>query len=227
MQNIDIIKLASFFHFTADFGISVAYHVGESLIHGVIIMNLKIKDLVYIAAVTILTFPILYLAMMFLTGAARLEFGSKKEEPVQNVEVIKRNHRRDSLSIVNSKTFQALQLEKRELQKERERLSEKQRKIDLLEQELQDSRLTIEKERKKIEKLVSRNDSLDLKKIKELSRIYGAMRPVEAAQIIETLQDELAVKVITNIGDERQKGKILSAISREKATRISKLISKL
>jgi flagellar motility protein MotE (MotC chaperone) len=66
-----------------------------------------------------------------------------------------------------------------------------------------------------------------MKKIKELSKIYGAMRPVEAAQIIETLQDELAVKVLTNIGDERQKGKILSALSREKATRISKLISKL
>jgi flagellar motility protein MotE (MotC chaperone) len=190
-------------------------------------MNLKIKDFIYIAAVTVLTFPILYLTMMFITGAARIEFGSKKEEPEQKIEMIQRNHRKDSLSIVNSKTFQALQQEKYELQKERERLSDKQRKIDLLEKELQESRQTLEKERKRIEKLVSRSDSLDLKKIKDLSKIYGAMRPVEAAQIIETLQDELAVKVLTNIGDERQKGKILSAMSREKATRISKLISKL
>ncbi len=191
-------------------------------------MNLKIKDLIYIAVATVLTFPLLYMVMMFLTGAARLEFNSKKEEkPEQKVEMIKMNHRRDSLSIVNSKTFQALLQEKNELQKERERLSEKQRKIDLLEQELQESRLNLEKERKKIEKLVSRSDSLDLKRIKELSKIYGAMRPLEAAQIIETLQDELAVKVITNIGDERQKGKILSAMSKEKATRISRLISKL
>jgi flagellar motility protein MotE (MotC chaperone) len=190
-------------------------------------MNLKLKDLIYIAAVTVLTFPILYLVMMFLTGAARIEFGSKNEEPEQKVEMIKMNNRRDSLSIVNSKTFQAIQQEKLQLQKERERLSEKQKKIDLLEQELLESRQILEKERKKIEKLVSRSDSLDLKRIKELSKIYGAMRPVEAAQIIETLQDELAVKVITNIGDERQKGKILSALSKEKATRISKLISKL
>lgn len=190
-------------------------------------MNLRIKDLVYIAVVTVLTFPIMYLAVMFITGVARIEFNSKKEEPEQKIETIKMNHRRDSLSIVNSKTFQALQQEKQEVQKERERLSEKQRKIDLLEKELQESRQTLELERKKIEKLVSRNDSLDQKKIKELSKIYGAMRPVEAAQIIETLQDELAVKVLTNIGDERQKAKILSAISKEKATRISKLISKL
>ena len=163
-------------------------------------MNLKIKDLVYIAIVTVLTFPILYLAMMFITGAARLEFNSKKEEePEQKIEMIKMNHRRDSLSIVNSKTFQALQQERQELQKERERLSEKQKKIDLLENELQASRQALEMERKKIEMLVSRSDSLDMKKIKELSKIYGAMRPVEAAQIIETLQDELAVKVLTNI----------------------------
>lgn len=190
-------------------------------------MNLKLKDLFYIAAATVLTFPILYIAMMFLTGTARIEFGNKKEEPGQKLEMIKQNYRRDSLATVNSRTFQALQQEKAELQKERERLSEKQRKIDLIQQELQENRKVLEKEREKIEKLVSRSDSLDLKKIKELSRIYGAMRPLEAAQIIETLQDELAAKVIANIGDERQKGKILSAISREKATRISKLISKL
>lgn len=189
-------------------------------------MNLKIKDLFYIAAATILTFPVLYIVMMFLTGTARIEFGNKKEESGQKLELVKQNNRRDSLAMVSSRTFQALQQEKTELQKERDRLSDKQRKIDLIQQELQESRKVLEKERNKIEKLVSRSDSLDRKKIKELSRIYGAMRPIEAAQIIETLQDDLAVKVIANIGDERQKGKILSAISREKATRISKLMSK-
>ncbi|HEX3018871.1 MAG TPA: hypothetical protein VHP36_01150 [Chitinispirillaceae bacterium] len=189
-------------------------------------MNLKIKDFISIAVVTVLTFPIMYLAMMFLTGAARIEFGNKKKEPVEKVQLIKLNHRKDSLALVNSKTFLALQQEKNELQKERERLSDKQNKIDLLQQELEQNRKAFELQRDKIEKLVSQSDSLDRRKIKELSKIYGAMRPAEAAQIIETLKDELAVKILSNIGDERQKGKILSAISREKATRISKLMSR-
>lgn len=188
-------------------------------------MNLKLKDFIAIALVTVFTFPIMYLVMMFLNGSARIEFGTEEKEPKEKVEVIKQSYRKDSLAVLNSKTFIALQNEKNELQKERERLAEKQKKIDLLQTELEEKQNVLQEERKKLEKLVSKSDSLDSRKMKELSKIYGAMRPVEAAEIIETLQDELASKIISNINDERQKGKILSALSKEKATRISKMLS--
>lgn len=188
-------------------------------------MNLKIKDIIAIAAVTVLTFPVMYLVMMFLTGTARIEIGNKEEkQPKEQVQLVRNNERKDSLAVANSKTFIAIQSEKKELQKERERLSESQKRIDMLQSELEEKRLALEKKREEIEKLVSKSDSLDNKKIKELSKIYGAMRPAEAGEIIETLQDELASKIIANIGDERQKGKILSALSNDKAVRISKIL---
>lgn len=214
------------FLFHANCGITVAYIWEARLVSckGVNNMNLKIKDIIAIAVVTVLSFPIMYLTMLFVTGSARIEFGVKQEEPKEKIEKIEFNKRKDSLSIANSKTFMALQMEKTELQKERERLVEKEKKIDLLQTELEEKRKAFEQERAKIEKLVSLSDSLDRRKIKELSNIYGAMRPAEAAQIIETLQDDLASKVIASIGDERQKGKILSALSKDKASRISKLL---
>ena len=85
-------------------------------------MNFKLKDFIAIIAVMVLSFPVLYIAMLFFTGAARVEFGRKPEENKQIVEPLKKTDRKDSLALVNSRTFQALQKEREELQIERVRL---------------------------------------------------------------------------------------------------------
>jgi flagellar protein FlbB len=91
---------------------------------------------------------------------------------------------------------------------------------------LEKTRNELAEERKKLEKLVSQSDELDKKRIKQLAKVYSAMRPEEAATIIETLDDNLVITILTSMGDDRQKAKILSLISKEKATRISKKIGK-
>jgi flagellar motility protein MotE (MotC chaperone) len=166
----------------------------------------------------------MYLLMLFLTGTARIEFGQQKEEKKENVEVVKYSARKDSLAEANSKTFQAIQLERLELEKERKRIAEFQERMDLAQQDLESKQQSIQQERMKMEKAVTQSDSLDRKKIRELSKIYGAMRPAEAAHILETLKDDLASKVIKGMNDDRQKARILSALSKDKANRISRIL---
>ncbi len=52
------------------------------------------------------------------------------------------------------------------------------------------------------------------------------MRPNEAAAILETLKDDLVIKIFKAMGDARQKGKILSNLSNQKASVITKKMGK-
>ena len=85
-------------------------------------------------------------------------------------------------------------------------------------------RLLLAAERERFEKAVSKNDTAETMKIKNLAKIYGAMRAPEAAKIIETFDDKLASQLISSIGDERQKAKIMAALSADKASALSKLM---
>lgn len=189
-------------------------------------MNLKLKDYIVIAIVTLTSFPILYFIIMLYTGMARIDFGPQLKSPdePEKVEIIKSSARKDSLAAVNSRIYQALQIEKTDIEKERKRLQDQQQRMDLMQQDIEKERESLQAERRKIETLVTQSDTLGKKKIRELAKTYEAMRAPEAAQIIETLSDKMAANVISAISDERQKGKILAALSTEKASTISKII---
>lgn len=191
-------------------------------------MNLKLKELVIIAAVMVFSFPLLYVALLFTTGQARVQFGQKKEvvEKEKKVELIRHTNRKDSIAVANSRSFLALQQEQENLQAERQRLQDQQQHMDMMQRDIETQKTAITGERQKLESLVTKSDSLDKKKIQQLAKVYGAMRPAEAAQIIETLDDPLVVKILGAISDDRQKARILSLLSKEKAGRISNLMEK-
>jgi flagellar motility protein MotE (MotC chaperone) len=130
----------------------------------------------------------------------------------------------ESLAVVNSKTYQALQQERAEMAAERQKLQAERAQLELFQRDVEAQKDAVRKEREKIEGLVSRSDSLEKKKTAQLSKTYAAMRPAEAAQIISTLQDELAAKIIDGIGDDRQKAKILALLPGDKATRMTQLM---
>ena len=112
-------------------------------------------------------------------------------------------------------------MKRSEIEKERQRLKEQSR-MDLLQKELENKQQSISQERSKAGIVkVSKSDSLDNKKFKNQAKVYMAMKPLEAAQIIETLPDEHASKILNAMNDDRQKAKILAALSTEKAARIT------
>jgi len=189
-------------------------------------MKLSVKDLIAIAAVTIVSFPVLYLIVLFATGNARVEFGRKKEDVkrVDDLRVIHLTSRRDSLIAAHSEAYRA-NLTQEEKLKERERLlNERENRVKMLEQELEQQKLAIIQERKALEDAVQKSDEAAEKKSRQVAKIYGTMRPSEAAQILEKMNDEEVARILKGIGDERQKGKIMEALSDEKAIRVSRII---
>ena len=171
-----------------------------------------------------LSFPVIYLLLMFATGGARIEFNqpNKDEKKEVKVQFMKINAKKDSLAASQSQTFQAVEQQKADLVKEKQQLTEQQQRVTMVEAELEKTRADLTAEREKLEKLVSSSVDLDRKRMKQLAKVYGAMRAEEAARILETLDDDLCVNILAEMGDDRQKAKILTALSGEKAARVSK-----
>jgi flagellar motility protein MotE (MotC chaperone) len=183
-------------------------------------------DIIAIALVTLLAFPILYIAMLFATGTMRVEYGIKKEdlEAATKVQEVRHSARRDSLLAQNTKTFHAAQQERADLMKEQERLTEQYTRLEMLQSEIERQRQELVKERESLEKKMAEVPAIEDARYKKLARIYEAMKPVEAAAIMETLTDAQVAAIMSKMNDDRQKGRILSALSKEKAARLNRLI---
>jgi flagellar motility protein MotE (MotC chaperone) len=189
-------------------------------------MDLKLKDIIIIVLVMLISFPLVFFGILFVTGNVRIALGPEKKAPeeIAKIEVVRQSAKADSFAAENSKTWQALQQEREEIGVERKDLQEERQKLELFQRDLETQKEEIKTARERIEKLVSRSDTLEKKKTVQLSKVYSAMRPAEAAQIIGTLQDDLAARILDGIGDDRQKAKILAALPQEKATRLTGLM---
>jgi flagellar motility protein MotE (MotC chaperone) len=190
-------------------------------------MKLTMRDIIIICVTAILSFPVIYFVLMLATGTARIEVNQPKKDVTKDreIKVMKLSAKRDSLAATQSQTFVALEQEKADVEHEKEGLAEQQDRVKIVQDELEKTRTELAAERAKLEKLVSQSDELDKKRIKQLAKVYAAMRPEEAARILETLDDDLCINILSSMGDDRQKAKILSAFSGEKAGRVSKKIS--
>ena len=186
-------------------------------------MNIKLKDMIIIAIIAVASFPLMYLTMLFATGTARIEINQKKEDakPDKSTEQMNRSHKSDSMELTQSKTFLAISKQREDVAKEKEELAAQQERVALAQSEFEKQREEIIRERKSIEQLVSQSTDLDKKRIQQLAKVYASMRPPEAARILETLDDKLCVAILSNMGDDRQKAKIMTALSSEKASSLS------
>jgi len=188
---------------------------------------MRFKEILLIIIVALVAFPILYVAMLFATGALRVEYGFKDEKPdakVIKVEEIRHTARRDSMALANSKIFEALQKERADLKKEQERLAEQYARLEMLQAEIEKGRESLVSERGQLEKKMAATPALEDARFKKLAKIYEAMKPGEAAAILETIQDSQVAAILGKMTDDRQKGKILSLLTKEKAVRVNKLI---
>jgi|WetSurMetagenome_2_1015567.scaffolds.fasta_scaffold123649_2 flagellar motility protein MotE (MotC chaperone) len=193
-------------------------------------MNFKMKEIGLLVVVILLSFPVVFFGVLFMTGNARVEFGPPKKEAIREkeVEIIKISPKAESLTVANAKIFKALQQERSAISKERENLAEQHKNLEVYQNDLETQKGELKKQQQAIESAVSTSEALGKKKAAQqaaqLAKIYSAMRPAEAAQIISTLSDELAARILDGIGDDRQKAKILAALPQEKATKISQFM---
>ncbi|MDR2592150.1 MAG: hypothetical protein LBC59_05020 [Chitinispirillales bacterium] len=188
---------------------------------------MRFKEIMLVVIVALVAFPVLYIAMLFATGSLRLVYAFKEDKPdakVIKVEEIRHTARRDSLAAANSKVFEALQKERADLKREQERLAEQYARLEILQAEIEKGRESLVSERGQLEKKMADIPAVEDARYKKLAKIYQAMKPGEAAAILETIQDAQVAAILDRINDNKQKGKILSLLTKEKAVRVNKLI---
>jgi flagellar motility protein MotE (MotC chaperone) len=188
--------------------------------------KLASSDLIMIAAVTVVSFPVMFFAVMLMTGNMRIHFGPRDQTPQERKELalVAQTRRRDSLAVEQSKTFAALEHGRREIEAERDRLRQQKEHVTMLEKELETTKEELAEVKKQLEQSVVQGNQIEKDKIRQLAKVYGSMGAEEAARILETLDDALVGKILTALNDDRQKAKILSTLSKDKASRISRRI---
>jgi len=192
--------------------------------------EMKKLELVLVAIVVmILSFPLMYLGMLLGTGNAKLVFKgdlARKIEIDNQAKIEKQTKTYDSLAVANSESFLASVEEKKQVQAEREKLVQEQARLEALKAELEAERKKLETERESYEKTSVAKQDAETDRLKKLAKVYGSMKANEGARIMETLDDQLCIGIFKFMNEDRQKAKILAAMSGEKAARLSKLMSK-
>lgn len=187
-------------------------------------MWILIKNVLMIGLIGLASFPLLYIAFMFMAGQLRIEKGPKSVEAKEELQVMKYSPIQDSMAVVNSKTYESLLEQEKRLEAMERMLEKKEDRIRLADKELLEKAASIERAKQEIQNVVKGSEDLEQKRIESLARIYASMRPEEAATILETLPDELIIAILKAINEDRQKAKILERMETSRAGRISKLM---
>lgn len=187
-------------------------------------MKLSVKELIIIGIAGTLSFPLIYLIILLVTGHARLEIDKAPGVPEEGVKFERSNtsNRIDSLRALQSQSFLSTQRSRDELESDRRRKEKLEERLKIIRNELGETREKLAEERKKFEKQVESNDSLRQENTKRLSKIYSEMDPEEAANIMSSLQDQLIIDILSTMRDKRQKAEIMGGFSKSRAARISR-----
>ncbi len=112
------------------------------------------------------------------------------------------------------------------LKAKEDELARKERSLRTLEQNLDKKLAELNDLEKRLKKMIDDADVLKDKKIKHLVGVYTAMKAKQAAQVIESLDTDLAVKILSGMRG-RSAGAILGFVTPKKAAKLSEELTKL
>ena len=121
---------------------------------------------------------------------------------------------------------ETLEQKRVQLDKEGERLKEERKRIEALKQELDEKVVKLTKIQDAIQSNLDEKKILQDKRIKHLIKIYTTMPPKKAAALIEKLEMEIIIAVLSKMKGENV-GQILPYVPPKKAAAISERLAKL
>jgi len=181
----------------------------------------------------------MWLIMLLATGNARLVFEQDLARMIEVAGVARQQRTtdsRDSIIVEHAYSFHANMQSIDSLATERERMAREQERLEFMIGELRTERMIVEAERQRIQnersrietamdRQIERENTGAAKRVADLARIYQAMRPAEAAQIMETLSEDLRVDILLAMTDDRQRSRIISAMDIDNASSLSELMA--
>lgn len=112
------------------------------------------------------------------------------------------------------------------LRQREEDLDRRERNLRMLEQEIDEKLEELERLEASLGQMLEEADVLKDQKIKHLVDVYANMKPQQAAQVLETLDESIAVKILAGMRG-RQAGDILTNVDSQKAARLSELLTEM
>ncbi len=112
--------------------------------------------------------------------------------------------------------FSKLTERKKELDAREEELNRMEAEINAQKEELAKKLIEIEQTRKNVSQVLEEKVNTDQAKIDSLVQLYSSMKPQQAAQVFETIDEDLAIEIISKM-KKKNAAEILNLVKPEKA----------
>jgi len=192
-------------------------------------MDIRAKDLIGVGVASMLLFPVIFFAVLLITGTAKMEIGGLDSETKRKIAGYLERHspEQEAQDLEQSKVYEANRRLAAELEEKQRLIREEAARLELLKLETSQNLAKINQNREEINKRVGESKVLSDQKIEELAQVYAVMKPIEAAPILMNLDDESIARIIKRVPDSRAQSKLLAAIgaiNTKKAASITKIL---
>jgi flagellar motility protein MotE (MotC chaperone) len=123
-----------------------------------------------------------------------------------------------------SEALSAFQQKEIEIRKKEEQLKEKEDRLGKLEKEVEQKVKDLLALQKEVQSVRTEKFETQNTKVRGLAKIYGTMKPKEAAKLMENLDDKLVMSIIATMTPD-EAAAILSLMEVKKAAKISEALS--
>jgi len=130
-------------------------------------------------------------------------------------------HAQTQTPVVDSLNF--MQQKESELRKREEQLKEKEESLARIEKEVEQKTKQLLAIQKEIQSFKTEKQEGQNNKVRSLSKIYGTMKPKEAAKLLENLDDKIVMGIISTMTPD-EAAAILSIMEVKKAAKISEAL---
>lgn len=116
--------------------------------------------------------------------------------------------------------LQKLANRRQELERRSGELDVREKLLEAVELRIVERTKSLKKIEATIEAALKKHDALEKAQLESLVKIYSAMKPKEAAQIFNNLDDEVLISIVENM-KEKKMGAILAKMSLDKAKKLT------
>lgn len=195
---------------------------------------MRIKDVIALGLLALVSFPVVLLGVLMWTGNVRLAFGP--EDPSQSAARERLQVRPEDLADLPdvptahsnaARDDGSLMLREAELDSREAQVQRDLARVEELRAEDAHLRDTIVAERRRIDVLLAGKDSLEQSRLIILANTFTGMKPDQAARILSGLDDILVTGILRAVRDDKPRAKLLAAFGKadpQRAAAVARLL---
>jgi flagellar motility protein MotE (MotC chaperone) len=180
---------------------------------------MRIKDIIALGILALVSFPVVLLGVLMWTGNVRLAFGPAESPSAARERLqLRPEDLPETAPLVASSehgTNASLMIRETELDSREAMVQQDLARLEELRLEVARIRDTIASERRRIDELLAGKDSLEQSRLMVLGRTFTGMKPDQAARIFAGLDDVLVTGILRAVGDDKPRAKLLAAMGKQ------------